>query len=70
MKIQDDVRMKKRSSAVAKKGEDDLEVDVYATGQAWKSHIEAIEDVTVRECVAEFMRGMFKRIEVIRSKRF
>lgn len=64
LKIQSEVCTKKKISAVAKKGDDDLEVDVYATGQAWKSRIAAIEDETVRECVAEFMRGMFKRMEV------
>lgn len=70
MKIQADVRTKKKISAVTKKGEDDLEVDAYATGQAWKARIAAIDDETVRECVAEFMRGMFKRMEVcIRRQR-
>lgn len=69
LKIQADVRMKKKMSAVAKKGDDDLEVDVYATGQAWKNRIEAIEDATVRECVAEFLRGTHARMKVCISRK-
>jgi len=72
MRIQAEVCTKKKISAVAKKGDDDLEVDVYATGQAWKKRIDEIVDEKVRECVAEFMRGMFKRMEVCvrKARRF
>ena len=64
MKIQMIVCTKQKLSAVAKKGDEDVEVDLYATGQLWKTKIEAIEDQTVRECVADFMRASFKRMEV------
>lgn len=64
MKIQMIVCAKKKISAIAKKGEEEVEIDLYATGQAWKVKIEAIKDETVRECVAEFMRASFKRMEV------